>query len=100
METLASYLTVNNIGEVCYRDFCDGMEHAYSFPSMEKHPNLDLYRPTKGALYTSPNTLSEKDETDVQRVLDKIAKETKEKMQRRLFLSKADLLIIIKYMYI
>jgi Ca2+-binding EF-hand superfamily protein len=79
METLASYLTVNNIGDVCYRDFCDGMEHAYSFPSMEKHPNLDLYRPTKGALYTSPNTLSEKDEADVQRVLDKIAKETKEK---------------------
>lgn len=79
MNTLASYLTVNNKGDVCYRDFCQGMEHVYSYPSMEKHPNLDLYRPTKGALYTSPNTLSEEDEAFVQQVLDRIARETREK---------------------
>lgn len=76
---LADALTANSIGHVQYKDFCTDMEHAYSCPEMEKNPTLDLMRPPQGALYTCPNVLSEGEEEAVQKILDRLETEVKEK---------------------
>ncbi|XP_011673543.2 uncharacterized protein LOC594672 [Strongylocentrotus purpuratus] len=67
-------------GRVHYKEFCDLMENAFNDPNLEKKPTTEVYRPRRGELSRTLNTLSSPNEEDrLSIILDRLSTDVKKR---------------------
>nr|XP_054773761.1 uncharacterized protein LOC129281858 [Lytechinus pictus] len=67
-------------GRVHYKEFCDLMENAFNDPNLEKKPTTEVYRPRRGELSRTLNTLnSPKEEERLNFILDRLSADVKKR---------------------